>query len=337
MSAIAAAPRASSGRLQKRRVVLGVEIAASLLIIMLPGVLPNAYFVRILVDIAVFSLLAMGLNLVFGYTGQISLGHAAFYAIGAYGCAILETKAGVPITVAWPAAIVLSMVVAWIISFPVLRLRGHYLALGTLAIGLIASTLIGQGGSFTGGHDGIIIPVSRLLGPFLSTYLPYVVVVVAIIAYWALRNLTARSIGRAMLALRDDPDAAASLGIPVVRYRTASFVIAGGLAAIAGIFYTHIAKVITPEVFSFDVSIQILVMVIVGGTGHRLGGFLGAAVVLILPELLNPLQQTKTLTYSILVILVLLFLPNGIAGLPATVRNLARRIRRAYGNRGGRP
>lgn len=312
----------------KAQAVLGIEIAVSVLVIVLPGILPNAYFVRILEDIAVFSLLAMGLNLVFGYTGQVSLGHAAFYAIGAYGTAILETRLGVPIAIAWPLAIVLSMVVAWIISFPVLRLRGHYLALGTLAIGLIASTLIGQGGQVTGGHDGIFVDVEQALGPFLSVYLPYVVVIVAVIAYWALRNLTSRSVGRALRALRDDPDAAASLGIPVVRYRITSFVVAAGLAAIAGIFYTHIAKVITPEVFDFDTSLQILVMVIIGGMGHRLGGVVGAVVVLILPEFLYAFDQAKTLIYAVLVLVVLLFLPKGLAGLPALGAGWAHRLRR---------
>lgn len=307
------------------RPMLWAEIAVSVVIIALPGVLSSAYQVRILEDIAIFALLAIGLNLAFGFTGQISLGHAAFYAVGAYGAAIMETRLGWPIYVAWPLAIAIGMLLALLISLPVMRLRGHYLAMATLAFGLIMETVLSQGGAVTGGHDGIIIPVSQLLGDGLKDRFAYVVVIVAVLAYWLVRNLTGSSVGRSLRALRDDPDGAASLGIPVARYRTMVVVVAGGLAAVAGIFYAHVAQVITPEVFGFHTSIQILMMVVIGGMGHRLGGVLGAIVVLMIPELLYGLDEYRNLAFGVLVLAVLIFLPRGMAGLPQTIRTLFRR------------
>ncbi len=311
---------------RKGRRLVWVEILLSIAVVVLPGLLTSAYQVRMLENIAIFSLLAIGLNLAFGFTGQISLGHAAFYAVGAYGSAILETRFGLPAMIAWPAAVALGMLLALLISLPVMRLSGHYLAMATLAFGLIVEKLLSQGGAVTGGHDGIIIPVSQVMGQALQDRFVYVIVIVAVLAYWLLRNVTQSSVGRSLRALRDDPDGAASLGIPVARYRTMSVVVAGGLAAVAGIFYAHVAQVITPEVFAVDTSIQILMMVIIGGMGHRLGGVLGAAAVLIIPELLYGLDEYRNITFAALVLGVLIFLPRGIAGLPEAIRWLYRRL-----------
>jgi ABC-type branched-subunit amino acid transport system permease subunit len=321
------------GSLKGRRLIW-VEILLSIAVVVLPGLLTSAYQVRMLENIAIFALLAIGLNLAFGFTGQISLGHAAFYAVGAYGSAILETRFGLPAIIAWPAAVFLGMLLALLISLPVMRLSGHYLAMATLAFGLIIEKLLSQGGAVTGGHDGIIIPVSRVMGQALQDRFVYVIIIVALIAYWLLRNLTESSVGRSLRALRDDPDGAASLGIPVARYRTLAVVVAGGLAALAGVFYAHVAQVITPEVFAVHTSIQILMMVVIGGMGHRLGGVLGAIVVLIIPELLYGLDEYRNIAFGALVLAVLVFLPRGIAGLPEAIGSLYRKLssRRVHGS-----
>jgi branched-chain amino acid transport system permease protein len=331
----AGASGASSRGVGSKRRGFGVEIALSIVVLALPGLIPNAYYLRIIEDIAIFSLLAVGLNLVFGYTGQISLGHAAFYALGAYGSAILEAKASLSPVIAWPLAVLVGMGIAWIISFPVLRLQGHYLALATLAFGLIVATLLAQGGKFTGGHDGIIVPVATALGDFVQARLAYIVVGAAVVAYWLVRNVTGSSVGRALRSLRDDPDAAAALGIPVARYRIASFVLAAGLAAVAGVLYSHVAQVVTPEVFGFSTSIQILLMVVIGGMGHRLGGVFGAAAVILLPEFLYGLAGAKNITFGVVVLLLLLFLPRGLMGIPSQVRRLMSRGRADGANAGG--
>lgn len=319
----------------KRLRTTWVEVGVSVLIVISPTLLTSGYQVRLLENIAMFSLLAMGLNLAFGFTGQISLGHAAFYAIGAYGSAILEIRFDLPAIIAWPAAIAFSMLIALLISLPFMRLVVHWIAMATLAFGLFVEELLSQGGEVTGGHDGLIIPVTRVLGRAVQEQFVFVVVVSAVVAYWLLRNLTeSSSVGRSLRALRDDPDGAASIGIPVAAYRTLSVVVAGGLAAIAGIFYAHVAQVITPEVFGYDTSIQILVMVVLGGMGHRLGGVFGAAALLLIPEFLYGFDQYRNLVFGVLVLAVLIFLPRGIAGLPGTFRYMLSRVRGAHDHDG---
>lgn len=301
------------------RALLGIELALTVLVLLLPIIISNAYYLRVVQDVAIFALLALGLNLIFGFTGQISLGHAAFYALGGYGAGILQTKAGVPLVIAWLAAVLLAMLVAWLISFPLLRLQGHYLALGTLAFGLIVSTLLVQLVPLTGGHDGILVPALTTLGEWLSIRFPYVIIGTAVVGYWLVRNITSGSVGRALVALRDDPAGAAALGIQVARYKTIVFVIAGGLAAAAGVLYAHHAQVVTPEVFGFQTSVQILLIVVIGGMASRLGSIIGAAAVIGLPEFLHSLEEAKNLTFALVVLAVLLFLPGGLVGLPRAI------------------
>ncbi len=300
-----------------------IEFVVSAAILLLPVLFAsNKYFVTILQYSAIFAILAMALNLVSGYTGQISLGQAAFYALGAYAAVILEVHYQVPLYIAWPAAIVITSIIAWLIAFPVLKLSGHYLALATIAFGLIIVTLISQGGSFTGGHDGLILPALTYLGATLRDIFPLVIIASAVLIYWLLRNLTESSVGRSLRAVRDDPDAAAALGIPVSRYRTLSFVLAAAFSALAGIFYAHLTQVITPDAFGFNVSIDILLMVIVGGMGHRFGGVIGAVVVMVLPELLADFGSLKYLIVDTLVLLALIFLPKGVVSIPHIIRSL---------------
>lgn len=309
------------------RSYLRVEVLASIVVLLLPAVMTNPYHLRVVEDVAIFTLLALGLNLIFGFTGQISLGHAAFYAVGGYSAAVLQVRFDVPLLLSWVSAVALGMFVAWLLSFPLSRLHGHYLALGTLALGLIVETLLVQQVSLTGGHDGTLLPASSTLGPWMSIRFPYVVLAAAVIGYWLVRNLTSGSVGRALRALRDDPAGAAALGVEVSRYKTIVFVIAGGMAAAAGVLYAHHAQVVTPEVFSFHTSVQVLLMVVIGGMASRFGSVLGAAMVVVLPEAMNFLNDAKNLTFALLVLTVLLFLPGGLAGLPRAVRDAVRRRR----------
>jgi branched-chain amino acid transport system permease protein len=309
------------------RVKLIAAIAVSVFIVAIPSFVSNLLILQLLIHIAILSLLSLGLNLVFGFTGQISIGHAGFYALGAYSAAILETKVDLPWYAAWPLGIVITMVLAWLLSFPILRLRGHYLAMGTLAFGLIVFTLILNWIPVTGGSDGIILPARTILGPELAIRLPYIVLGSAVLAYWGLRNLVSASVGRALRALRDDEDGADALGIPVRRYKTIAFVIAAGLAAVAGILFAHHTQVITPETFAFNMSIQILLMVVIGGMASNIGAIIGAALVVVLPHYLQAFEQYQSLIWAALVLVILLFEPRGVVGLGDQVVN--RRSRRA--------
>jgi len=307
-----------------RRALFSAEIVASIVVILLPAIVPSAYQLRLLQDVAIWGVLALSLTLVLGYTGQISLGQAAFYAVGAYTAVILQTALGVPAPLAWIAAILLGMALAYAVSLPLLRIHGHFLALGTLALGLIVETLLVQLAPITGGHDGIRIPGSVYLGEWVQLRFPYIVLGVLVASYWLVRNLTQRSAGRAFLALRDDPAGAAALGIPVARYKTTVFMIGGGLAATAGVLYAHHTQVVTPETFGFATSIEVLLIVVIGGMSSRIGAVLGAAVVVFFPEWLEFLQEAENLVFGLLVLAILLFLPGGIVG---GLRNLVRRLR----------
>lgn len=308
-----------------KRIIFVIELAATVLVLLLPGLIGNAYYLRLVQDVAILAIIALGLTLIFGFTGQISLGQAAFYAVGGYGSAIVQTALGVPAPLAWIFAIVLGMASAYVISLPLLRIHGHFLALGTLALGLIVETMLVQFVPLTGGHDGVLLPSMTYLGPWITARFPYIVVIFLVLAYWIVRNLTARSVGRSFLALRDDPAGAAALGIPVTRYKTLAFMIGGGLAAAAGVLYAHHTQVITPEVFSFDTSIQVLLVVLIGGMTSRFGALVGAMVVVILPESLQFLQESENLIFGLLVLATLLFLPGGIVGGISSIIGLVRR------------
>ncbi|MFF2634185.1 branched-chain amino acid ABC transporter permease [Microbacterium sp. NPDC058021] len=298
----------------RRRPGFWVEIAASALVILLPSFVASPYLMRLFQDVAIWSILALSLTLVLGFTGQISLGQAAFYAVGAYTSVILQTALGVPALLAWVVAIVLGMALAYLISVPLLRIHGHFLALGTLALGLIVETLLVQLAPITGGHDGIRIPGVEYLGEWMQLRFPYIVLGTLVAAYWLVRNLTQHSMGRAFFALRDDPAGAAALGIPVARYKTLVFMIGGGLAATAGVLYAHHTQVVTPDSFGFDTSIEVLLIVIIGGMSSRLGAVVGAVVIVFFPEWLVFLEKAENLVFGLVVLAILLFLPGGVVG-----------------------
>jgi branched-chain amino acid transport system permease protein len=310
-----------------KRWIFTAELVGTALVLLLPGLIANAFYLRLAQDVAILAILALGLTLIFGFTGQISLGQAAFYAVGGYASAIVQTQFGVPAPLAWVFAILLGMGAAYVISLPLLRIQGHFLALGTLALGLIVETMLVQFVDLTGGHDGIRLPSLTHLGEFMMARFPYVVAIFLVLAYWLVRNLTARSVGRSFLALRDDPNGAAALGIPVTRYKTMAFMIGGGLAAAAGVLYAHHTQVITPEVFGFNTSMQVLLVVVIGGMTSRFGAIIGAAIVVLVPEVLQFLQESENLIFGLLVLAALLYLPGGIVGGITSLIHWVQRIR----------
>ena len=298
---------------RRRQYITMLSLAAVLL--GLPWLLTNTYYLHLIQMISLYTIVALGLNLLFGHTGQISLGHAGFYAIGAYTSAILETKLGVVFWVAWPVAILLAVVVAVIIGYPILRLQGHYLAMATLGFGLIVGSIATEWISVTGGHGGIYLPVKRLLGTWLAGNLYSLTILVGIVTYLAISQLESSRVGRALNAIRDDPAAAEALGINVTGYKIIAFALSAALAAVGGILYAHITRDITPEVFSLNTSVLFLLMVVMGGMGSNAGAFLGAAFITLLPEFLYGFAQYNVLIYGFLVALALLFAPEGLIGL----------------------
>ncbi|MDE3102834.1 MAG: ABC transporter permease [Chloroflexota bacterium] len=285
-----------------------------------PLVLERTGLVASLVIAGVFVLALLGLDVLMGYAGQVSLGHAAFMAIGAYATALLVMRAGLPPLVATAAALVLTLVVGAAVSGVVARLRGLYLALATLAFGLLVDSVLVGAADQTGGPSGLTgIPSFSLgalsvHGDVASYYLVWIVVAVVGVL---LVDLARSDFGRALQAIRADQTAARALGIPVARYKTYAFVIAAGCASLAGSLYAFDFHYLAPDLVSTPRSLELVTMLVVGGQGTLVGPLLGAVVLTLLPAVVQPLAAYKTVVEGALLVAVLLYLPGGLAGILA--------------------
>lgn len=316
-----AAPVSPAARSRKRTLTIGVALATAAA---LGALLQLPYYSYLLQLIAVYGLLALSLNLLFGYAGQVSLGHAVFYAVGAYGSGILEDRLGWSAFLAWPAAIALAALLAVVVGLPVLRLRGHLLAMGTLALGLVAYQVLIAERELTGGFDGTFVNPQTALAPIPLAVLPHLTVLALVAAFVAMEALGRSNVGAALRMVRTDEEVAASLGVNVARYKLGAFVASAALAALAGCFYIHALRIVTPGVFGLDTSINILLIVVIGGVGSNWGALVGATLFVVLPELLADFAAYSALLYGAAVLLLLLFAPNGVAGV---ARNVAGRVR----------
>jgi branched-chain amino acid transport system permease protein len=298
----------------------------------------NAYilYVANLIGIAIIG--AVGLNLLTGFTGQISLGHAAFVGVGGYATAILVTRLDFPFWVALPAAGVISAAAGMVIGIPSLRVKGLYLCIATLAAQFIFEYLFVHWESMTRGIRGINIPPPRIGDLVFDTERSfyYVTLFIVIIAIAFARNLIRTKWGRAFIAIRDRDLAAEIIGINLFRYKLASFAISSFYAGIAGGLWVGFIKVVTPEHFPFSLSIQYLAMVIVGGLGSVLGSIFGAIFMTLVPELLNVMTSVakdffpalgqhfipmKDVIFGVLIVGFLIFEPHGLAEIWHRVKN----------------
>jgi len=300
----------------------------------------SEYSLRLLNLAAIGGVAVIGLNFAFGYAGLISLGHAAFMGLGAYILAILTTKAGWSPWAAMIPAVLGTGLAATLIGIPLLRLKGHYLALATLGLnvsfGIVAANWI----EVTGGTNGIPkIPGLAVLGHALEGERPFLwlaLVVMAVLATAA--SLIQRSRhGRAMMAVRDDETAAAMTGIDVTATKVAAFALSAIYAAIAGcLFATHV-HFISPDDFNFAHSITFLSMLIVGGEGTIAGAIVGAVLLTFLPEWLRALGESYLAFFGLMMLAILVFMPTGIVGLVARWRRSARPEAPAAAAEGARP
>jgi len=288
-----------------------------LFLILLPFIIKDVYLVHLLNMIGIFSLLAIGLNLVLGYCGQFSVGQAGFYAIGAYTSALLCTKLNFSFWLALPIAGIFAGLAGLLIG-PVLRLRGIFLGMSTLAFGEIIKMIINNWISFTNGPNGIMSIPSPQIGSFSfssehSYY--YIILFFVLIHYVVAVRMVDSRFGRAMKAIRDNEDAAEIIGVWVARYKTLTFVVAAFFAGIAGCLYAHLTAYISPEVFTFWTSVNVIFMLIVGGMGELLGSILGAFVIVFLPEFFRMFERYRMIIYPFTIIFILLFFPKGLYGL----------------------
>jgi branched-chain amino acid transport system permease protein len=282
------------------------------------------YYNTVLILIGIYVILAVSLDLLMGSAGQISVGHAAFYAIGAYTSGILTTKYGVSPLVALVCALMASSLVAWAIGRAVLRLQGYYLAMATLGLNAVVVTLITGLSSLTGGANGLLnIPKFSILGFAFGDHLRYYYFVWAMVVVTIIctLSLTKRPFGRILLAIHSDEEAAGTLGIDASGYKLHIFVVSSTFAALAGSLFAHYLGFIAPSDFDIGTSIALIVMVSLGGAGTVYGAALGAAFMKLLPEITYRFKDYELLLSGVILVVILIFLPKGIFGLFGSIRN----------------
>lgn len=288
------------------KVMIGILLAA-MLIFPLMGF--SQYVYRIAVVSVLYAILAMSLNLIAGVAGQISLGHIAFYGIGAYTSALLCVNFGVSVWVGILAAFVVSMLFGLLIAIPTLKLSGGYLAILTMSFAEIIRLILLNWTSVTRGPMGILnIPKPSLFGYTIksSGAFLYLVLTVAIIVYIGLHNLIHSRFGRNLQALRDDEISSESMGINVYRYKVIAFVISTGVAGVAGALFASYMEFIDPSSFISDESTVILSMVVLGGMGNMNGSIIAAALLTILPEALRSFSDYRMLVYGVVLVAMML-------------------------------
>jgi len=286
--------------------------------ILFPSILTNEYYVHLANMVGISIILTLSLNLVFGFAGQISVGHAGFYAIGAYVFSNAVVTWGIPFFLSVLIALLACATVGLLIGLPTLRLKGFYLAMATLAFGVVVFVTASQWREFTGGAMGFLgIPRPTVLGYKLATERSYYYLILfsVVIVFWIIHNLRNSDVGRSMVAVRDSESAAGSLGINATKYKLMAFVFASVFAGLAGALYASLARYVSPNNFTLTLSFVILAMVILGGLGSNLGAVLGGMIMVLLPESTHLLGKFHLMVYSLLLILVVIFAPHGLMGL----------------------
>ncbi len=299
-----------------RKNLLGLG-AWTLLMALTPHLLTNDYYVSTLIIGFFNAIIVVGLNMLMGYAGQISLGHGAFYGLGAYVSGILAATYGVPVEAAGLIAIIATGLIAWGIGIPTLKLSGHYLAMATLGFGVIVSIVFNEAVETTGGPSGLTgIPRLTLFGITMESDLSYYYVTgLALTLVMALSlNLIQSRLGRALRALHTSERAAEAVGVDIARYKLFVFVLSAVFAALAGVLYAHYLGFAAPSSFGFHFSVTLLVMVVLGGMASVWGAVAGALFLTALPEFLRAFENIETVLFGGILILGMMFLPSGLAG-----------------------
>jgi len=303
----------TAGKSTGLRTLFFVAVVAALLA--LPSIADN-YILHVMARLFVYVLVALGLNLLVGYAGQVSLGHAAFFAIGAYTAAVLAESAQWSFVPCVLAAAGVTAVVGYLLGLPCLRLSGLYLAMATLGFTLIVQEMLLQLAVITHGSEGMSVKPATILGlKFDSDYRKYYLLLVVTIGMLLFaRNLVRGRTGRAFLAIRENERAAEAMGVNLAQYKTIAFAISALYTGLAGALSAFLVGFLDPQEFSFFLSIQFITIIILGGLASLLGSVLGAGFLIILPELLAGLDVWQALVYGVIMVLTIIFMPFGLSG-----------------------
>ena len=295
----------------------GGAALAALALLTLPFWLTSPYYVHVTIMAGIFTILALSLNLLLGYTGQLSLGHAAFFGIGAYTSALLALKLEWPFWIGLPAAALAAGLAGWAIGRLALKVRGAYFVLVTISFAGVISLVSVNWMELTNGPLGLPgVPAPELAGISFRTKSAYyyLVLLAAAVAYLVCHRLVHSRLGRAFLALRENEALAESVGVDPVRTLVLAAVVSAAMAGVAGSLYAHYTRFVSPEVFLFSYTVTMVIMVVAGGKGTLLGPVIGALLFTVLPEALREAMawQWQMLAYGVLLVLLVYFLPRGI-------------------------
>jgi len=287
-----------------------------------PVVVRNEYFGGVLDTVGTYAIVAVGLNLLCGGTGQFSLGHAGFYAIGAFTAAILGATYGWPFWLTVPAAGVLAALAGLIVGIPVLRLSGPYFSIATLGFGLLVANVLATA-NWAGGRTGIALNAPQIGGyAFTATTFFWVVLLLLVAAVYVAYNLRQGATGRAFVALRESEPAAQASGINLARYRVTAFAISALYAGVAGALFAYWNLYVSATSFGLPVSVLFIAMIVIGGLDSVVGSIVGAVFLTVVQEGLQNAGQGQLVQpiYGAIIVVALLFVPRGLVGLPALWR-----------------
>jgi branched-chain amino acid transport system permease protein len=313
----------------KRQIFIFLFFAT--IVLAAPFFLKGSYFLNVLLFIGINTMLAVALNLLLGYAGQISLGQAAFFGIGAYVSGILTTRFFIDPWLAMMLAGFCGAGLALVIGFPILKLKGHYLAMATLGFGIILYIIFNETVGWTGGPSGLSSIPNFHIGSlsFDNDWNNYYLIWIVTLGVMLLSiNLSQSRIGRALRAIHDSEIAARVMGVNARGLTVRIFAVSALLSAVAGSLYAHTMTFISPVAFGFNFSVELVTMVIIGGLGSIYGSFLGAAILTLLPEWLRVFQDFDIVIYGLMLILITMYLPGGlINGLETVARIVTSKIR----------
>jgi branched-chain amino acid transport system permease protein len=300
-------------------ILLTITVAS----LLIPMVITESYHLHLVNITYIYMILALSLGLIVGFIGELSLGHAAFFAIGAYSSALITKDLGLSFWVTLPIAIALAAIAGFLVGYPSLKLKGPFFAITTLAFGEITRLVINNLEELTRGAMGLpgIKPPDPILIPKVFTIdfydrraFYYLILLFVIVSVIIIYRIVYSRVGRAFVAIREDEVLAKSIGINSMRYKRMAFVVASAMAGLAGSLYAHYFLFISPVSFDIAQSINIVLMVIIGGSNSIVGPMLGAFLITLLPEILRAIAQYRMVIYGAILVFAIIFMPEGIVG-----------------------
>ena len=297
----------------KKSAYYGLVIVIVILLV-LPFVVPNSFYMDLVIRMAINAVIVLGLNLLIGFAGQISMGHAGFLGIGAYASAVLPTHLGWHPVLAMAAGAAAAGMLAALVARPIFKLKGHYLAMATLGLGIIINIALRNEAAWTGGPDGMPVPAMGVFGFELSNdkHWYWVVALLLSVSVWASLNLIDSPFGRALRALHGSEVASQVVGVDVVRYKVAIFVLSAVFASVMGSVTAHYVGFVTPNLADFFHSIELVTMVVIGGMASVYGSLVGAVLLTALPQALATFEGWETVAFGAILMACMIFMPKGL-------------------------